>query len=183
MGIHWKTPLLAAREKERRDRESGGEDKDREIYAELDSKLELAYCIYSTIKSSSSTGMALSIQSLSFKTSKDRIIPSPVLRQGSGLKSLLVHYDPTPTTANSWEKERDGVLRVRNVSSFPCFHGHRLMRWRAFHFRDPDETYSYRARIEPQPPQLPAAEHKQNSSAVSVHVHLTNSLYPGRINM
>lgn len=111
--------------------------------------------------------MAINIQSLSFKSSKDRVY-HPVLRQGSGLKSLLLHYTDSSPSKSAGEKDHNNSSAVSYFSSYPYFHGRRLMRWRAFQFRDPDDTYVYRARIEPRPPNEPVTEHKQHNAAVSI---------------
>ena len=101
--------------------------------------------------------MAISIQTLSFKTTLSDRDYEPVLRKGSRLKPLLLQLPPRDTAT------------VCHVSSLSCLHGRRFVQWRKFQFRDPDATYVYRARIEPRPPQLPAppAEPKQHNAAVS----------------
>lgn len=107
--------------------------------------------------------MAISIQTLNFMNSKGQIY-QPVLRKSTGLQSLLLQYETCPPF-RGLEKRRDNPSTAKQV---PCFRDRRLMKWRAFQFRDPDDTYVFRARIEPHPPELPIAEPKQHSAAVSL---------------
>lgn len=111
----------------------------------------------------SGLNMSVSIQTLSYNTSSERC---PVLRQGSGLRPLLLQPQDSPTVGGL---EGHGGLSATHVSLLPYHHGRRMMKWRAFQFRDPDDTYVYRARIEPHPPQLPvAAEAKQHTAVIKV---------------
>ena len=104
--------------------------------------------------------MAISIQTLSFKTTLSDRDYGPVLRQGSRLKPLLLQL---PVSRGPGKDS----ATVCHVSPLSCLHGRRFVQWRNFQFRDPDNTYVYRARIEPRPPQLPEAEAKQHNAAVS----------------
>ena len=109
--------------------------------------------------------MTVSIHTLSFKTSGGYLYPEPTLRKSSGLKSLLLQYKTHPPV-RGLEKQCNG-LSIADSEHAPNFHGRRLMRWRTFQFRDPDDTYVYRARIEPHPSQMSANESKQHNVAVS----------------
>ena len=112
--------------------------------------------------------MALSIQTLSFKTKlKDRSY-EPVLRQGPcRLKPLLCQLSPGS------EPSEEDTAASRHVFSLSCLHHRRFVQWRRFQFRDPDDTYVYRARIEPRPPEFPkppataATEHRRHCASVS----------------
>lgn len=107
--------------------------------------------------------MAIRIQTLSFKTVLSDRDCEPVLRKGSGLKPLLLQLPPSSGVGLGG---KDRTATVRHLS---YLHGRRFVQWRKFQFRDPDDTYVYRARIEPRPPQLPTppAEPKQHNAAVS----------------
>ena len=117
--------------------------------------------------------MPVSIQTLSYNSqSCERFHCGPVLRQGCGLRPLLSQPHSSPPSLGL---EEHGSFSAVHVAPLPHHHhhGHRTMRWRAFQFRDPDDTYVYRARIEPHPPQLPAAaaDSKQHTAVSLVHSH------------
>ena len=109
--------------------------------------------------------MAIRTQTLSFKTTLSDRKYEPVLRKGSRLRPLLLQLSP----GSSRGLGKD-TATVCHVSPLSCLHGRRFVQWRKFQFRDPDDTYVYRARIEPRPPQLPTppSEPKQHNAAVSI---------------
>ena len=118
--------------------------------------------------------MAIRIQTLSFKTTSSDRDYEPVLRKGARLRPLLLQLSPGSSRGLG-----KNTATVRHVSPLSCLYGRRFVQWRKFQFRDPDDTYVYRARIEPQPPQLPVppAEPKQHNAAVSIKARRPTPLY------